>query len=285
MTTFQQYLGAVRELLGRYRAVFALAWKDRKQSDTRGYSAAEAQFLPAVLAVQETPTPAAPRVFMWLLIAFAFLAVAWSVFGKIDIVAVASGKIVPSGYTKVVQPLGAAVVKASHVKKGDVLVMLEREQGQASLSDSRAKVAALKAALVRLHAEVLGRPLLFPPEVQAFPAFVSNQTELFQRRQRAVNQEAGHLLDHAEVVADKQAGKAVALLQLGQQRQHLGAHRDVEGRHRLVGDHKGRFAYQRPGNRHTLALAAREFMRIALRMPGLQPDFVQHLRHARLPLG
>lgn len=173
MNNLQQHLAAIRELLGRYRAIFALAWKDRKQSDARGYSAAEAQFLPAVLAVQETPTPAAPRVFMWLLIAFAVIAVVWSVFGKIDIVAVASGKIVPSGYTKVVQPLSAAVVKAIHVrdgqavKAGDLLVELDAAAEDADIERARAELeaallqsaraGALLDAMVRGTAPVLPR--------------------------------------------------------------------------------------------------------------------------------
>jgi hemolysin D len=152
MNSFKQRLDATGELLQRYKSVFALAWKDRQASGGRGFSAAEAQFLPAVLAVQETPTPAAPRVFMWLLIVFALMAVLWSVFGKIDIVAVASGKIVPSGYTKVVQPLSAAVVKAIHVrdgqtvKAGDLLVELDASTEAADIERSRAE---LEAALLQ----------------------------------------------------------------------------------------------------------------------------------------
>jgi len=125
--------------------------------------------------------------------------VGWSLWFDVEQIARSTGQVIASSRTQLVQAANDGVIEkflvreGSHVKKGDVLVMLEREQGLASLSDSRAKVAALKAALVRLHAEVLGRPLVFPPEVQQFPAFVSNQTELFQRRQRAVNQEAAAL--------------------------------------------------------------------------------------------
>jgi hemolysin D len=177
MNTFQHHLGAIRELLQRYKAVFALAWKDRKHSDARGYNAAEAQFLPAVLAVQETPVPAAPRVFIWLLIVFAAMAVLWSVFGKIDIVAVASGKIVPSGYTKVVQPLSAAVVKAIHVrdgqtvKAGDLLVELDASTEDADIEHSRAELeaAVLQAARAGalLDAMARGRAPVLPRMPQA----------------------------------------------------------------------------------------------------------------------
>jgi hemolysin D len=175
MNTLRQHVGAVRELLGRYRAVFALAWQARQQSDSLGYSAAEAQFLPAVLAVQETPVPAAPRVFMWLLIAFAALAVSWSIFGKIDIVAVASGKIVPSGSTKVVQPLSAAVVKAIHVrdgqavKAGDLLVELDATTEDADIARARAELeaAVLQAARSSALLDAMARGA--PPVLPALP--------------------------------------------------------------------------------------------------------------------
>lgn len=158
MSAFKQYASAVAELLQRYKSIFALAWKDRKQSDARGYSAAEAQFLPAVLAVQETPVPAAPRVLIWLLVSFAAIAVLWAVLGKIDIVAVASGKIVPSGYTKVVQPLSAAVVKAIHVrdgqavKAGDLLVELDAATETADIEHARAELEAARLQAARASA-------------------------------------------------------------------------------------------------------------------------------------
>jgi len=158
MHALKQRLGAVHELLARYKTIFALAWQDRKQSDPRGYSAAEAQFLPAVLAVQETPVPAAPRVLMWLLVGFAAIALLWAVFGKIDIVAVASGKIVPSGSTKVVQPLSAAVVKAIHVKDGqavkagDLLVELDAATETADIEHARAELEAARLQAARATA-------------------------------------------------------------------------------------------------------------------------------------
>ncbi|EJL89226.1 type I secretion membrane fusion protein, HlyD family [Polaromonas sp. CF318] len=177
MDRFKQRLGAMRELLERYKAVFALAWQGRRDTDTRGYKAAEAQFLPAVLAVQETPVPAAPRIFMWLLIAFALIAATWSVFGKIDIVAVASGKIVPSGYTKVVQPLSAAVVKAIHVKDGqavkagDLLVELDATTEAADIERSRAELEAALLQVARagalLDAMTRGKAPVLPQLSQA----------------------------------------------------------------------------------------------------------------------
>jgi multidrug efflux pump subunit AcrA (membrane-fusion protein) len=85
------------------------------------------------------------------------------------------------------------VEEGQRVAAGQVLAQLDRSQAEAAFLDTQAKVAALKAALVRLNAEVFGRPLIFPEEVKAYPRFVSNQAELFRRRQSALNGEIAAL--------------------------------------------------------------------------------------------
>jgi len=59
-------------------------------------------------------------------------ALAWACLGKIDIIATAQGKIVPTGRTKTIQPLEAGTVTAirvrdgDRVREGDVLVEIDR---------------------------------------------------------------------------------------------------------------------------------------------------------------
>jgi hemolysin D len=125
------HLQATRDLIKRYTDAGRHAWEHRKQMDSPIRLSHEAEFLPAALALQETPVSPAPRVAMWLLIAFAFIAVIWSVFGHVDVVATAQGKIVPNEMVKTIQPLEAAVVKNIHVadgqtvKAGDLLIELD----------------------------------------------------------------------------------------------------------------------------------------------------------------
>lgn len=109
----------VVELLGRYRAIFAAAWAARHELAGPQRNAEEAAFMPAALALQETPVHPAPRRTGWTIVALFSAALAWSVFGEIDIVAVAPGRIVVSDRTKVVQPLEAGVILAIHVRDGD----------------------------------------------------------------------------------------------------------------------------------------------------------------------
>lgn len=102
------------------------------------------------------------------------------------------GLVIASQRTQVVQAgmdgvvIQILVEEGEQVHQGQVLARLDPHQSRAAFLDTQAKVAALKAALVRLHAEVFDRPLVFPKEVQKYPHFIHNQTELYRRRQHAI---------------------------------------------------------------------------------------------------
>lgn len=107
------------ELLGRYRAVFSAAWQHRAELAGPARLADETAFLPAALSLQDTPVHPAPRRIAFVLMALFVIALAWSIFGKIDIVAVAPGRVIVSDRTKLVQPLENSVIRRILVKEGD----------------------------------------------------------------------------------------------------------------------------------------------------------------------
>src|SRR5216684_5917044 len=90
----------------------------------------ELAFLPAALEIVETPPSPIGRAIGITVIALFCFALAWASFGSVDIVATASGKIVPTGGTKIVQPFETGVVRAIRVRDGqtvragDVLIEL-----------------------------------------------------------------------------------------------------------------------------------------------------------------
>ena len=94
----------------------------------------EREFLPAALEIVDTPPSPVGRAIGFTIILVAIIAIVWSIFGKIDIVATASGRIVPAGKTKIVQPADTGIVTAihvadgDHVKAGDVLIELNSNQ-------------------------------------------------------------------------------------------------------------------------------------------------------------
>ena len=62
------------------------------------------------------------------------------------------------------------------------------------------------------------------------------------------------MLNHREVVGDKQAGQFQLVLQVHQRIDDLGLDRDIEPRHRLVADDQLRVQCERAGNADALAL-------------------------------
>jgi membrane fusion protein, hemolysin D len=78
-------------------------------------------FLPAALEVQETPPSPMGRAISWTLMALFVIAVAWACIGKLDIVAVAVGKVIPSERTKTVQPLEKGVIAQIHIREGQAV--------------------------------------------------------------------------------------------------------------------------------------------------------------------
>ncbi len=135
----------------------------------------------------------------------------WAGFAELDQIARAPGQVIASARTQVIQSAIDGVIEAllvregEQVAKGQVLARLDRSQAGAARQDSLGKVAALRAALIRLQAEVFSRPLQFPAEVRAYPAFVQNQTELFQRRQGAIRAEIAALEESLRLVREELA--------------------------------------------------------------------------------
>ena len=148
-------MSARSDLLQRYRCAWRESWRRRKAMDAPKRLAHEIQFLPAALALQDNPVHPAPRVFMWCIISFATLALFWACLGKIEVIAVAPGKIVPSGKTKVIQPSEIAVVTAIHVsdgqvvKAGEVLVELDSTAADAEVKRVKGDLLAARIDSVR----------------------------------------------------------------------------------------------------------------------------------------
>lgn len=127
---------------------------------------------------------------MWLGLASM---VVWASVAKIDQVTRAQAQLIAAARTQLVQTPDGGVVTKLHVKEGDevqadqLLVTLEKERATAAVSDSSSKVAALRITLARLQAEVYQRPLRFDAELQPYSEFIRNQTDLYNRRRQAID--------------------------------------------------------------------------------------------------
>jgi len=143
----------------------------------------ELAFLPAALEIVETPPSPVGRSVAFLLVGLFCAALAWSWWGTIDIVASATGKIVPSGRTKVIQPFETAVVRSIRVqdgqpvKAGDVLIELDPTLNAADRDHLSNDLLAEQINIARLRAALADGDDFAPP-AKADPAILVTQRQL-----------------------------------------------------------------------------------------------------------
>lgn len=145
-------------LCRHYARVFKAAWARRQELDTVPRLRHESEFLPATLALRDTPVHPAPRVAMGMIIALLAIGVSWACLGKVDVVATAPGKIVPSGEVKLIQSQGTAVITAIHVKdgqrvtRGEALIDLDATDAIADAAHAQSDLTATRSEIARAHA-------------------------------------------------------------------------------------------------------------------------------------
>ncbi len=150
---------ALMDLLRRYGGVTRAAWHERAAHEGPAPERAEAEFLPAALALRDTPMHPAPRVLTWVLLSLVAVTLLWSIFGRIDIVATAQGKFIPDSRSKVLQPMETAVVRAIHVRDGMTVqagdLLIELDATEARAEHLRVGDAHLAARLDAARAQAL----------------------------------------------------------------------------------------------------------------------------------
>jgi hemolysin D len=146
----------------------------------------ELAFLPAALEIVETPPSPLGRAIGATLIGLFVLALAWSSLSHVDIVATAPGKIIPTGYSKVIQPFETGVVRAilvangQNVNAGDVLIELDSTINEGEIVHLRSDLQSAQLDISRIHAALSDTddPLAaFQPPEGANPALVAIQRQ------------------------------------------------------------------------------------------------------------
>lgn len=151
---------------------------------------AETAFLPAALEVLETPPSPLGRMIIWIIMAFIAIALLWAGLGKVDEVAVASGKLIPRGEVKLIQAADYGVVRAIHVvdgqfvRKGQPLIELDPTVSSAEAEQARQSLLVARTDEVR--AEALAN-FDDPGQSAAFTAPKGLDSETAQTQRRLID--------------------------------------------------------------------------------------------------
>ena len=133
----------------------------------------------------------------------------WSKQAYLQQISHASGIVITSAKTQSIQTAIDGVINTVLVKEGEnvnqgqEIIVLDKIQTQAAYESTFAKVAALNATLVRVKSEIYGKPLIFSDEFNQYPEFVSTQTALFHRKQKALNDEVGVYKESLKILEDQ----------------------------------------------------------------------------------
>jgi hemolysin D len=138
--------------------------RDARNEPPEGRSPGD--FLPGPLRLLEQPPSPLPRQLLYWLLGLLALASLWLTVGRLDIVAVAEGKLVPRSSLKIVQPSDPGTVQEILVTEGEtvlpgqVLLRLDPGVQEAETRALQGELAQRSLQLRRIDAELDDRPFL-----------------------------------------------------------------------------------------------------------------------------
>ena len=156
-----------------------------EKSDMQDYD-----FYPPATEILEKPPSPAGRLLVWVIVSLFVLALGWSFIGEIDEVVVAQGKVIPVGYTKILQAEDKGIVKnilvknGQHVQQGEVLLELDPTYSESDLQTLKKNIAFYELNMERINAELNNQPFVVNANIQADDKDRNQQLSLYRSRQQ-----------------------------------------------------------------------------------------------------
>ncbi|UZP68838.1 HlyD family type I secretion periplasmic adaptor subunit [Desulfovibrio mangrovi] len=166
------------------------------------------------------------RAFLWVCIAGCIAFLVWASIGRLDIVSMAEGEVVPSSLVKRVQHLEGGIIREIKVREGEVvtqgqeLVELEGTQQGSSVEEVRVRLSSLQVDLIRYQAMAdMARELVMPVEIEAtLPEKVTAARELFASSMATL---AGQLAEYRQQVIQTEQDVRSVTVRISKQRDAL----------------------------------------------------------------
>ncbi len=200
------------ETLTRHWTAWKAAWQvESSRPVGAAPSGCATEFLPAVLEIQQAPPSPIGRALLWTILAAFTAGVLWTTFGWIDIIATAQGKIIPSSYSKIIQPYETGVIAFIYVqdgqavKQGDVLIELDATLNRADLERAFNEYRAAKVEAARLRALIQNQATFeVPSDADATAVALQQQLLLDQLAEyQAKIAAAQHTVDQRQAAVEQ----------------------------------------------------------------------------------
>jgi len=162
-----------------------------------------------------------PRILLRISIVLFSVLIAWAWYFEIDQIVHATGQVIASARSQIVQAADGGVLVEMRVQEGDVvkqgqiIASLEKERAQASYSESFGKVVALRLTVARLQAEIASKDFVPDPKVaKVYPELVQNQINLYRQRRSGLQEQLKVLNDNIRL-AEEELNMNLPLEKLG----------------------------------------------------------------------
>ena len=189
------------------------------------------EFLPPAVEILETPPSPMGRMLVWAVLGLFILVILWSFIGEIDEVVVARGKVIPIGYTKVLQAEDKGIVKrilvqeGQKVKEGELLMELDRTMSESDLNALKKEIAYYDINIRRILAELENKPFVPGAGSEVDSKDFVQQMSLYNSRQ---SEKKAKLEFYDAQISQKEDSVRVAESSLEKYRQLLAIARERE---------------------------------------------------------
>jgi len=164
--------------------------------------------LPESEQSQEEDVQKTTHLFLGLCVLLCVSFFVWASVGKLDIVSMATGEVIPSSQVKSIQHLEGGIVRkiavreGDHVKKGQPLVILEPTASGADVGELQVRLNSLRVTIASLESEAAGlKKPVFPEDLsKSQPLLIKQALEQFDKRKR---QRLSDVTSYKEVVLQR----------------------------------------------------------------------------------
>lgn len=167
------------------------------------------------------------HIILWTALLFIVSAITWANFAMLDEVTAGEGKVIPSSQVQIIQNLEGGIVNKLFVHEGEivqpdqVLMQIDNTRFMATYNEAQKKIASLQIQVMRITAEMNGKPFIIPESViKGNPTLAEAEKALYDSRMEELRQLqitldlAQKELDMSEPLVSKGAISEVEIIRL-----------------------------------------------------------------------
>lgn len=180
--------------------------KEKASPLEENVSPEDLEYMSDTSAAMLMKTPKGGRLLIYTLLLAIGAALAWASMAPLDEITRGMGKVIPSSQLQVIQNLEGGILEELFVEEGELvkvgqpLLQLDDTRFKSTFREGAVEYYSELAKAARLKAELSGKALSFPPELDDYQDYVSREKEIHQRRAAGLKAELE--------ISNKQASQA-----------------------------------------------------------------------------